>query len=84
MFTWTIEAKHQFQQLKGALCSAPVLRLLNLSQPFEVETDASQFAIGAVLKQGGHPVAYHSEALADAKRNYSTYDKEFYSLVQAL
>jgi len=41
MFTWTIEAEHQFQQLKGALCSAPVLRLLDLSQPFEVETNAS-------------------------------------------
>ena len=50
MFTWTIEAEHQFQQLKGTLCSAPVLRLPDLSQPFEVETDASQFAIGAVLK----------------------------------
>jgi hypothetical protein len=46
--------------------------------------DASQYVIGAVLKQGGHPVAYHSETLSDAKHNYSTYDKEFYSLVQAL
>lgn len=29
-------------------------------------------------------MAYHSEALADAKLMYNTYDKEFYSLVQAL
>lgn len=56
----------------------------DMNQPFEMETDASQFAIGVFLKQGGHPVAYHSEALVDAKLMYNTYDKEFYSLVQAL
>jgi hypothetical protein len=48
-----------------------------MNQPFEIETDASQFTIGVVLKQGGHPVAYHSETLAEAKVNYNTYDKEF-------
>jgi hypothetical protein len=83
-FLWTVVAAQQFQKLKDALCSAPVLRLPDLTQPFEIETDASQYAIGAVLKQGGHPVSYHSETLADAKLNYSTYDKEFYSLIQAL
>ena len=62
----------------------PVLRLSDMNQPFEMGIDASKFAIGVILKQGGHSVAYHSEALADAKIMYSTYDKEFYSLVQAL
>ena len=37
-----------------------------------------------MLKQGGHPIAYHSETPSQDKMNYSTYDKEFYSLVQAL
>eukprot|EP00253_Pinus_taeda_P007128 PITA_07128 len=83
-FIWDAESEQHFAQIKSALCSAPVLRFPDMNQPFEIETDASQFAIGAVLKQGGHPVAYHSEALADAKLMYSTYDKEFYSLVQAL
>jgi hypothetical protein len=63
-FNWTNEATSNFQQLKKALCSAPVLRLPDLSQPFEIESDASQYAIGAVLKQGGHPIAYHSETLS--------------------
>ena len=83
-FNWTNEATSNFEQLKKALCLALVLRLLDLSQPFEIESDASQYAIGAVLKQGGHPIAYHSETLSQEKKNYSTYDKEFYSLVQAL
>jgi len=55
----------------------------DLQQPFEVETDASDYAIGAVLTQHGQPVAYHSETLSDTVRKYPTYDKEMYSIVQA-
>ena len=72
-----------FAELKHRLCCAPVLTLLDLQQPFEIETDASDYAIGAVLTQEGHPVAYHSETLSDTVRKYPTYDKEMYSIVQA-
>jgi hypothetical protein len=80
-FVWSPLAQQQFQALKTALCSALVLRLPNLQSPFEIETNAFQYDIGVVLKQRGHHVAYHSKTLSDSKRNYSTYDKEFYSLV---
>ena len=40
--------------------------------------------IGGVLAQEGHLVAYFSEKLNDAKQKYSTYDKEFYAVIQAL
>ena len=83
-FIWTNEATSHFSQLKEALCSSLVLHLSGLSQPFEIESDASQYAIGGVLKQGGHPIAYHSETLTKAKINNSTYDKKFYNLVPAL
>ena len=33
-----------------------------------METDASQFTIGALLKQGGHLVAFHSKTLAEEKQ----------------
>jgi hypothetical protein len=83
-FSWTKEETTHFTQLKDPLCSSPVLHFPDLSQPFDIEFDASQYAIGAILKQGGHPISYHSETLSEAKKNYSTYDKEFYSLAQAL
>ena len=46
------ESQHKaFVELKHCLCSAPVLTLPNLQQPFEIETDASDYAIGVVLTQ---------------------------------
>ena len=55
--------------------------LSNLKQPFEIETDALDYAMGAVLKQDGHPVAYDSETLSNTIHKYPTYDKEVNSIV---
>ena len=60
-----------------------MLTLPDLQKPFEIKTDASDYAIGEVLTQQGNPVAYHSETLSDTFRKYPTYDKEMYSIVQA-
>ena len=53
--------------MKTALLNAPVLQLADPERQFIVTTDASDFAIGAVLSQvwddGEHPVAYECSAL---------------------
>jgi hypothetical protein len=82
-FVWGKEQQQTFDDLKHRLCSTLVLSLLDLQQSFEIEIDAYDYAIGAVLTQHGHPVAYHSEILSDTVRKYPTYDKEMYSIVQA-
>ena len=70
------ESQHKvFIELKHHPCSTPVLTLPDLKQPFEIETDASDYAIRKFLTQQGHPVAYHNETLFDTVRNYPTYDK---------
>ena len=81
-----IGAKSQqqaFEDLKQRLCSTPILTLPDLQQPFEIETDASDYVVGVVLTQHGHPVAYHSETLSDVVHKYPTYEKEMYSIVQS-
>jgi hypothetical protein len=60
-----------------------LLSLSDLQHPFEIETDASDYVVGTILTQHGHPVAYHSETLFDTIQKYATYDKEMYSIVQS-
>eukprot|EP00253_Pinus_taeda_P006651 PITA_06651 len=82
-FFWFESQQKAFTKLKDRLCLAPMLALLNLQQPFEVETDAFDYDIGAIVTQHEHLVAYHSEILSDTVRTYPTYDKEMYSIVLA-
>ena len=82
-FCWSESQQKAFVELKHHLCSAPVLTLPDLQQPFEIEIDASDYAIGAVITQQGHLVAYHSETLSDTVRKYPTYEKEMHSILKA-
>ena len=54
----------------------PVLGIVDVTKPFEVETDASDFAPGGVLLQEGHPIAYESQKLNEAERRYAASEKE--------
>ena len=72
---WSESQHKAFVELKHRLYSALVLTLPDLKQPFEIERDASDYAIGAVLTQQGHPMAYHSETFSDAVQKYPTYEK---------
>ena len=88
---WDARCDEAFENLKKAMASSPVLRHVDFNLPFVVETDASDFALGAVLLQPEfsgstvlHPVAYASRKLVAAERNYSVYDKELLGLIFAL
>ncbi|KAL0355493.1 UNVERIFIED_CONTAM: Transposon Tf2-12 polyprotein [Sesamum radiatum] len=75
-WNWTPQCQVYFDDLKRAMVTDPVLALPDMSKPFMVETDASDFALGDVLMQGGHPVPFESRKLKDAERHYSAHEKE--------
>jgi Reverse transcriptase (RNA-dependent DNA polymerase)/RNase H-like domain found in reverse transcriptase/Retroviral aspartyl protease len=83
-FHWSDEATTAFETLKVAMTRAPVLAILNFTQPFILETDASDKGLGAVLMQGHRPIAYLSKALGVKNQQLSTYEKEFLALLTAV
>lgn len=83
-FKWSEEAQLAFEQLKQAMVTAPVLKLLDFQQPFVVETDASQEGIGVVLMQNNRPIAYLSKKLGVKNQALSTYEKELLALYTAV
>jgi hypothetical protein len=83
-FSWSKAVMEAFGLIKLKLTTAPLLVLLDFEVPFELHCDASKVSIGAVLSQGRKSVAFFSEKLSGPKLNYSTYDVEFYALVQSL
>jgi len=49
-----------------------------------VKCDANEEAIEGVLSQEDRPIAHFSEKVKDLKKNYSSYDKELYAVVESL
>ncbi|MBW0577546.1 hypothetical protein O181_117261 [Austropuccinia psidii MF-1] len=82
------ESLSQFYQLKEAFATAPVLSHFNPSLPTIVETDASNYALGAILIQvsdsGKHPIAFGSCKFIPEELNYEIHDKELLGIVLAL
>lgn len=85
-YHWGTEQASAFEDLKQALISAPVLGLPNREDPFILDTDASDQAIGASLVQiqNGDPkvIAYASFALTKEQRKYCTTRKELLAVVR--
>lgn len=89
IFQWSPACEEAFQTLKKAFCEIVTLAYPNFAVPFIVDTDASDFGIGAVLSQKNsanieQPIAYYSRSLSKSERKYAVTRKEMLALVDAL
>lgn len=76
---WTERTEDAYQTLKYDLSHSVMLRNPDFTQTFQLQTDASDVGVGAVLSQGGasdQPIAYYSRKLLEREKNYSTVEKE--------
>ena len=87
---WNAESDRAFEGMKQALLCAVDLHLLDPDRGFVLRTDASDYAVGAVLEQvlddGRHvPVAFWSRVLAEGQRwTWTPREKQAYAIVMAL
>jgi hypothetical protein len=85
---WDDAPANAFKSLKAAFLKPPLLAHFDHALQTRIETDASVFALGAILSQKGadshwHPVAFHSRKFKGTELNYSTHDQELLAIVEA-
>nr|GEW59270.1 hypothetical protein [Tanacetum cinerariifolium] len=86
-FIFSNDCIQAFRTLKEKLTEAPILIAPNWDQPFELMCDASDYAIGVVLRQRVEkhfrPIHYASKTMTQAKTNYTKTEKEMLAVVYA-
>lgn len=88
-FVWSDACHNAFTLLKRSFTSSPILIYPNHTKLFWLETNASDFASGAILSQeipgdGWHLIAYLSKSFNSAEQNYDIFDKELLAVIHAL
>ena len=83
---WSKEAEDAFNALKHALSHDIILHFPDFDRPFELCTDASDFAVGGVLHQRDdknrpRPLLFFSSKLSTSQRNFSTIEREAYAVI---
>src|SRR5947199_8758436 len=83
---WGEEQEKSYELMKRVLTEIPVLIHSNFEKDFILSTDASGYALGAVLEQEGddgklHPVGYTSKTLTKIEQKYLTKELEYYVVV---
>ena len=88
LFHWEEPQQVAFDTLKLHFTTAPILAFPDIDCVFCLESNASNYATGAVLsieKEGiWHPVAFSSHSMMPQEQNYPIADKEMLSGIKAL
>ena len=81
---WTEETLNSFESAKFALCKMQTLSHFLPNLPTRLTTDASNFAIGAVLQQMHNdilkPLEFFSKKLSTTEQRYATFDRELLAI----
>ena len=73
-----------FDEMKRIVARETLLTFPDFNKPFEVHTDASHLALGAVISQDGKPIAFYSRKLLPAQTRHAATERELLSIVETL
>ena len=87
-FVWGPNCQLAFETLKEKLASAPILAYPDPNLPYKLYTDASEYAVGAVLTQdfgqGEQVIQYVSHKLNAGQQKWPTIEREGFAIVYAV
>ena len=88
-FKFNIEQRAAFEKLREMLGSSKVLVPPRFDRPFIIQTDASDYAVGACLAQLDdknieHPILFVSSKLSPTQCRWSVIEKESFAVIFAL
>lgn len=82
------ESLSAFEQSKESLCNAALLAHPDCQAKLALVTDASDFALGAVIQQFKddvwQPLAFFSRKLSPSQQKYSPYDRELLAIYEGI
>ncbi|MGH7954719.1 MAG: Ty3/Gypsy family RNase HI domain-containing protein, partial [Gloeomargaritales cyanobacterium] len=83
-FNWKEEHTKAFNEMKALVSQDVLERFPDEKISLDIYTDASEYQLGAVIKQDSHPIAYYSRKLTPTQQRYTTIEKELLSIVETL
>jgi len=69
---------------KRIIAKETLLACPNFNKPFQIHTDVSHYQLGAVVSQGGKPIAFYSRKLNPAQTRCTTVERELLSVGETL
>ena len=82
---WPDEAQNAFDSMKRIMARETILAYPDFNKPFEIQTDASAYQLGACIsQQDGKPIAFYSRKLTPTQSRYTTTERELLSIVETL
>jgi len=89
-FVWGEEQKIALKRLKKAIIQDVMLAFPDSSKPYNITTDASDYAVSGVLSQTDdktkleRPIMFISKSLNETERRYTVTEKELLAIIHAL
>jgi hypothetical protein len=81
---WTDQHQQAFEDIKRTLSSDVLLAYPDFGAPVQINTDASGYQLGAVIRQGNKPIAFYSCKLTPAQQCYDVRECELLSIIETL
>jgi len=89
-FVWGEEQKQALRRLKEAVVKDVMLAFPDPNKPYNITTDASDYAVSGVLSQTDEktkierPIMFMSRSLDETQRRYTVTEKELYAIIYSL